>query len=175
MLDKRALTLPPQLVSRYRTRDPFILAEELGVTVMLRHNFIHQKGAFCVIDRCPFIFINGNLSDQLQRLVCAHELGHALLHRQLAATGGAMLEFRLMDLTSRTEYEANVFAAALLLDDQELRARLESGEDVQSIARAMNVHVDLVLLRLQSSGDAALPRPPASRFLQTSHDDAGCL
>ena len=175
MLDKRALTLPAQLAARFRTRDPFILAQELGVTVMLRHNFIRQKGAFCIIDRCAFIFINGNMSDQLQRLVCAHELGHALLHRQLAASGGAMLEFRLMDLTSRTEYEANVFAAALLLDDQELRDRLQCGEDVQSIARAMNVHVDLVLLRLQTLGDTSLPRPPAGRFLRTSDDDAGCL
>lgn len=178
MLDKRALSLPEKLISRFHTRDPFALARELGITVMLRHNFQRQKGAFCIIDRCGFIFINGNLSDELQRLICAHELGHALLHREIALSGRALLEFELLNVTDQCEYEANAFAAALLLDERELRDHLTAGEDVQAIARAMNVHVDLLLLRLETLKHQAarpLPRTSSRRFLSAIGDNAGSL
>ena len=131
--------LPRQLIRRFRTRDPYELADLLGVTVMPRNNFLRQKGAFSIVAGRSFIFINANLSAELQRLVCAHELGHALLHREIALSGGAMLEFDLLDAAGRCEVEANTFAAALLLDDEELRERLHDGEDIQSIARAMGV------------------------------------
>ena len=178
MLDKRALALPRQLIRRYRTRDPFMLADALDVTVMFRENFRRQKGAFSIVAGRSFIFINANLSDALQRLICAHELGHVLLHRQLARSGGPLIEFELLDLASRCEYEANVFAAALLLDDDELVEHLQAGEDLQAIARSMGVHVDLLLLRLQTMelpAGAPLPRIPSRRFLGSISDDAGRL
>lgn len=178
MPDPRALMLPRQLIRRFRTRDPYELADLLGVTVMPRNNFLRQKGAFSIVAGRSFIFINANLSAELQRLVCAHELGHALLHREIALSGGAMLEFDLLDAAGRCEVEANTFAAALLLDDEELRERLHDGEDIQSIARAMGVHVDLILLRLQTmphDESNLLPRIPSRKFLGSIGDDAGLL
>ena len=89
-----------------------------------------------------------------------------------------MLEFDLLDAAGRCEYEANVFAAALLLDDDELLERLHNGEDIQSIARAMDVHVDLLLLRLQTmphDDKHPLPRIPSRRFLGSIGDNAGLL
>ena len=89
-----------------------------------------------------------------------------------------MLEFDLLDAAGRCEVEANTFAAALLLDDEELRERLHDGEDIQSIARAMGVHVDLILLRLQTmphDESNLLPRIPSRKFLGSIGDDAGLL
>ena len=72
-----------------------------------------------VIKRSRFIFINENLSGRMQRIVCAHELGHDQLHRNLAK-GSAIQEFMLYDMTTKPEYEANIVAAEILLDTDEI-------------------------------------------------------
>ena len=72
------------LVKRCNTRDPFKIAEAIGVKVMFVDNFEKLKGVYRVIKRNRWIFINSNLSERMQRIVCAHELGHDQLHRHLA-------------------------------------------------------------------------------------------
>lgn len=83
MINKQASALPRRLIRKFKCNDPFELAEALDIDVMERADFKRQKGAFKVILNDSFIFINANLSDEMKRLVCAHELGHALLHRSL--------------------------------------------------------------------------------------------
>lgn len=73
-----------RLVKRCGTRDPFEIAADIGVEVMFCDNFGPLKGMYRVIKRNRFIFINNQLSGQMQRIVCAHELGHDQLHRNLA-------------------------------------------------------------------------------------------
>ena len=73
-----------RLVKRCGTRDPFEIAADIGVEVMFCDNFGPLKGMYRVIKRNRFIFINNQLSEQMQRIVCAHELGHDQLHRNLA-------------------------------------------------------------------------------------------
>ena len=102
-MDNRAFALPRRLIRRFQTRDPFTIAEGMGITVLIRTDFVRQKGAFAVIGNISFIFINGNLSEYMQRLVCAHELGHALLHRRLGAMPGGMMEFEIFDITDAAE------------------------------------------------------------------------
>lgn len=113
MISKQASTLPRRLLRRYGTSDPFELADCLGITILECHDFKLQKGAFKVILNNCFIFINANLSTEMKKLVCAHELGHALLHRPLGKTDTGLMEFELFDITNTTEYEANLFAANL--------------------------------------------------------------
>ena len=55
-----------------------------------------MKGMYRVVKRTRFIFLNRDLTPQMQRIVCAHELGHDQLHRDLATTG-AIQEFMLYD------------------------------------------------------------------------------
>ena len=105
-----------KLIRKYRTRDPFELAQAMHISVLIQDTFKRQKGAFKLVMNVPFIFINGNLSKTAQTLICAHELGHALLHRRL----GALMEFELCDMTTLCELEANIFAAELLLDEREI-------------------------------------------------------
>ena len=62
------------LVRRCGTRDPFRIAQELGIEVLFCDDFGPLKGMYRVIKRNRFIFINKDLSSRMQRIVCAHEL-----------------------------------------------------------------------------------------------------
>ena len=108
MISRKASILPGRLARKYKSNDPFEIAEALDIEVLERSDFKRQKGAFKVILNNSFIFINANLSDEMKRLVCAHELGHALLHRSLGKSETGLMEFELFDITSTTEYEARV-------------------------------------------------------------------
>ena len=48
----------------------------------------------------------------------------------MALSGGAILEFDLLDAAGRCEVEANTFAAALLLDEEELQDEPEEDKVV---------------------------------------------
>ena len=61
-----------RLVKRCGTRDPFSIARQLGIEVLFCEDFGPLKGMYRVIKRSRFIFINENLSGQMQRIVCAH-------------------------------------------------------------------------------------------------------
>lgn len=136
------------LVKRCGTRDPFRIAKELGIEVMFCEDFGRLKGMYRVIKRNRFIFINQDLSERMQRIVCAHELGHDQLHRNLAK-GNALQEFMLYDMTTKPEYEANIVAAEILLDTDEVLDYVYGyGYTSEQIARAMHTDINLVALKI---------------------------
>ncbi len=136
------------LVERFKTRDPFLIAEGLGVEVLFCGDFGPLKGMYRVIRRNRFIFINKDLAPRMQSIVCAHELGHDQLHRHLAK-GNALQEFMLYDMTTKSEYEANIVAAEILLDTDELLDYVyRYGYTSEQIAKAMNTDINLVALKV---------------------------
>ena len=168
MISKQASILPRRLIRRYHTNDPFEIAAALDITVMERSDFQRQKGAFKVVLHNSFIFINATMSNEMKRIVCAHELGHALLHRSLGKTQECLMEFELFNITNSTEYEANLFAANLLLDDQSIESLIQDGFDVVQIARSLGTNVNLLLLKLQQMNNdnhLHLPDMPGRNFL----------
>ena len=176
MKKRNAAATARSLVRRFGTRDPFDIAEQLGIEIVFRNDFKRQKGAFKVILRTPFIFINANLSSYMQRMVCAHELGHALLHRDLGKSKLGLVEFEIMDINSVAELEANLFAGELLLDEGELVEYVQQGWDLLSIARAMDTNINMLLIRVNaynSEHDAklTLPEMPSRNFMGTINDD----
>lgn len=137
-----------RLVKRCGTRDPFSIARQLGIEVLFCENFGPLKGMYRVIKRSRFIFVNENLSGRMQRIVCAHELGHDQLHRNLAK-GSAIQEFMLYDMTTKPEYEANIVAAEILLDTDEILEYIyDYGYTSEQIARAMGTDINLVALKI---------------------------
>jgi Zn-dependent peptidase ImmA (M78 family) len=64
-----------------------------------------------------YIVINDALHARDKLLVAGHELGHDRLHQRLAKVA-PLKDFMLYDMTSRAEYEANVFASELLIEDE---------------------------------------------------------
>ena len=126
-----------KLVKRCGSRDPFEIARQLGINVMLCENFGSLKGMYRVIKRNRFIFLNNSLDENMLRIVCAHELGHDQLHRNMAKTT-PIHEFMLYDMKSKPEYEANIVAAEILMDsDEVLRYIYEYGYTAEQIASAV--------------------------------------
>ena len=156
------------LVKRHGTRNPFIIADEMGVHIRFRNDFAKLKGFYKVIDRSRFIFINASLDEHEQRVICAHELGHDSLHRTLAKFG-ILQELMLCDMKSRPEYEANVFAAEILLDDKEVYELAQEGFDEEQIASALCVDADLVRIKMNEMNKQGyefnLSRVPHGDFL----------
>ena len=129
------------LVRRCGTRDPFQIANALGINVMDNcENLGSLKGMYCIVKRNRFIFLNKDLSPQMKRIVCAHEIGHDRLHRALAKKHG-LQEF--------VEYEANIVAAEILLDSDEILEYIyDYGYTSEQIARAMHTDINLVALKI---------------------------
>jgi len=157
------------LVKRFGTRDPFQIAETLGIEVLFCDKFGPLKGMYRVLKNNRFIFINRELSPQMQRIVCAHELGHDQLHRHLAA-GRSLQEFMLYDMKTRSEYEANVVAAEILLDTEELLNYIYTyGYNSEEIAQVMETDINLVTLKvahLAQTGHKIVRQDYRSDFLK---------
>lgn len=148
MTAKQLSEVGERLVRRCGTRDPFEIARQLGVEVLFCPDFGSMKGMYRVVKRNRFIFLNRDLTPQMQRIVCAHELGHDQLHRNLAKTG-AIQEFMLYDMTTKPEYEANIVAAEILLDtDAVLDYVYNFGYTSEQIAKAMETDINLVALKV---------------------------
>ncbi len=161
------------MVRQFDTRDPFRIADELGIIVRYSNDFKRLKGMYRVIKRNRFIFLNANMSDRMTRIVCAHEIGHDQFHRHLA-TDACLQEFMLYQMQDRPEYEANIMATELLLDTQDVLELVGDGFDVEQIARTLNSDINLVALKLGSLHNAGYQvRFPEFRsdFLKLARDD----
>ena len=159
------------LVRSTGTRDPERIAEALGIIVM-DVNFEKQKGLYKVILRNRFIFIKSDLSEVMRRIVLLHEIGHDQLHRHL---DDVFQEFQIFDMRGNVmEYEANLFAANFLIDDEELLEACRDGRDIVSIASSFGVNVNMVALKLAEMKKAGLPLnlpfTPDRRFLGRIED-----
>lgn len=148
MTGEKLSNIGSSLVKRFGTRDPFQIAKALGIEVLYCEDFGSLKGMYRVIKRNRFIFLNKDLNERMQRIVCAHELGHDQLHRKLAQTN-ALHEFMLYDMTTRPEYEANIVAAEILIDTDELLDYVYNYRySAEQIARAMDTDINLVALKI---------------------------
>lgn len=136
-------------VRQYGTRDPFTLAREMHIELLVRE-LGTLKGFYKDVYGTPFIFLSRHLSRSEATLVCAHELGHHLLHRQFAAFG--FEEVSVFSPASRREYEANLFAAELLLDTKEVFDAARAGCTAAQIAAELGADVRLVELKLAAMG-----------------------
>lgn len=87
-------------VRKSKTRNPFVIAEDNGIMLLFDANLKNLKGMYTIIKRNRIIIINDNMPEQMQNIVCAHELGHDALHRSFAKNG-ALQEFMLYDMKSR--------------------------------------------------------------------------
>lgn len=94
------------------TNDPFEIAERFGIVVNVRPSCLPDFTAHTLKrDGYPTIIcINAAYDELSRRLLCAHELGHALLHTEGINhyTIASSIELEMV------EAEANIFALMLL-------------------------------------------------------------
>lgn len=93
--------------------DPIKICKELGINInyINLNPKIYQAYTICVSDK-PVININKHFSVTSQKILCAHELGHALMH-----TGKNIINQFNDETNGICEYEANLFAVALLFSN----------------------------------------------------------
>lgn len=133
--------------------DPVALAEAMHVRVRY-FPLGGLKGFYLVLNEIPFIAIERDLPEELQRIVCAHELGHHLLHREVSSQT-LFDDYDLYRMENRFEQEANLFASLLLLPDQVVRGfcRPENrGISIREAARFHGTTEELLSIRLQAEG-----------------------
>lgn len=132
------------LVRKCKTRDPFRIADTLGITVIYTP-LRGIRGFYQYVARCGIIYIDSYLSERDARFVCAHEIGHALLHR---GCNRIFMDTHTYFAVNRFEIEANKFAVDLLFDDDELREFQEY--PIQLAADCMGVSTELAEYRMRS-------------------------
>jgi Zn-dependent peptidase ImmA (M78 family) len=147
-----------KVVRESDSHNPTKIARLNGILIRTVDDWEEQSGAYIEMMRQPIIYVAGRLDSVKKAIVIAHELGHHFLHRKVATQLGGFREFKIFDMAlNRMEYEANIFAAQLILPDDEVKDYIYQGYDVAQIARAMNSDINLVSLKVASYIKDGLP------------------
>ena len=130
----------------YDTNDPFDLCKSLGICLII-HDLGNELLGF--FQRTPngteILHINNRLNYYMQKYICCHELGHAILQPDLSIS--FFIENPLQ-IQNKFEVEADTFAAELLLDDDIIENY--KGFTLEQIAAAEFVPERLVELKLNN-------------------------
>lgn len=134
------------VLEEFGGRDVFETAENSGVKVWFRA-LGGLKGFYVFENNCRYIVINDELDEVTQSVVCAHELGHDMLHRGLS--GGGIRENTLFLANDKTEREANLFAAEMLLTDKETLSIMDYATTADEAAYELGVLPQILSLKLE--------------------------
>lgn len=130
-------------MQKYETRDPQRLANELNILVY-RQDLGECQGCYIYMKRRKCIFLDQNLEEQEEKMVLAHELGHAVLHRKKNCY---FLREKTL-LLPGIEREANIFAAELLIPEETI---LEYPDySTEQLARLLGYRERFVKLKLEN-------------------------
>lgn len=136
--------LATTLALEHGTRDPFRIAEAMDY-IVIHTPLTGVRGFYQYLDRCHVIYLDSALDEADARFVCAHELGHSLLH---PGYNRIFMDTRTFMVTSRYEKEADRFAADLLYDDYDLQSLLDL--PLPTAAAALGLPAPLAAYRLGS-------------------------
>ena len=117
----------------------------LNANVKYKNLGSQLKAFFFYQSRIKTVVLNSETDEIIHPILCAHELGHAILHSDILMSMRSFNEFELFDSSNTTEYEANIFAAELLIPDEDLLELLNSTEySFFQIASLLRVPVELL-------------------------------
>ncbi len=145
---ERIVSVCDEVLQKHGTRNPFLIAAGEGIPVTSCPDFKKLRGMYKVILGHRFIFLNGSLSRREARQVLAHELGHDFLHRDMAE-GSVVQDFFLYDMTLKPEYQANLFAAHLLVSSEKLENVIADGADRETAAALFHVAPEWIDLKMR--------------------------
>ena len=129
---------------KYKTNDPFILADCLNIHVIQWDLGEDTKGLYQYYKNQKFIFINKSLSNAEQKIVCGHELGHAVLHNNI---NYAFTKTHSLFNMNRFEKAANIFCIEFLIPDSKIQKY--ENYTLQQIALIENVPLELLNLKFE--------------------------
>lgn len=141
-MDSKALAA--RLSKKYDTRDPFRLADEMGFIVVFAP-LIGMRGFQQRVKRQNIIYINDELDERQQALVCGHEMGHHFMHRGM---NRIFMNLNTQFVTQKFENEANLFSLELIFTDEDLQPFLN--RSITDAAAFMGVSVQLATWRMET-------------------------
>lgn len=144
---RRIMEAAEGILSKYGGRDIFETAENSGANVWFRE-LGGLKGFYICENGARYIVVNDALDDTLKKVICAHELGHDTLHRELSV--GGIREGTLFLDTDKTEREANLFAACVLVSDEEMLDAMSCSAEIASVAAALNLPPEIISYKLET-------------------------
>ena len=133
-----------KLIENFETNDPFELADYMGI-IIIKEPLGSINGYYNKFVRQKFIHLNSNLDERLQLFVCAHELGHAVMHPD---ANTPFLKNKTFYSVNKLERQANIFAATLLIDDDIFNRY--AGESLDYIAMVKKIPLELLKLRCEN-------------------------
>lgn len=145
--------------------DPVRLANASGLRIYnAKFGDENVHGLVAVRGGKAKVYVNADASPVRKRFTIAHELGHFHLH--LAGGEGEFIDdadtFRIpvepdaaWTPERRREWEANVFAAALLMNEDLVRRKWPEIQDIEGMARWFQVSQHAMAIRLDELGLAA--------------------
>lgn len=140
---KTIKNLTETLIKKYNTRDPFELADYMNI-VIFEEELGHVNGFYQACPKTKIIHLNKNLGYIQRKIVCAHELGHALLHSRLNIL---FLEKNTFLVKNKYEKEANKFAAELLISDDTIYRYKDF--TIEQIASFERINTELLELKFK--------------------------
>ena len=136
--------LADKIAKRHNTRDPFQIAHDLGFIIVYAP-LMEVRGFQQRILRRNLIYINSDLDETQQRLVCAHELGHYFLHR---GTNRIFMDRSTDFIPQKRENEAPRFSVDLIYSDDVLEDFIY--QSTEKAANYMGVSEKLAKYRISS-------------------------
>ena len=106
--------LVQKIVKKYKTTNPFTICEQKNIDILYDDLEPDVRGFYQYYKRKSMIHLNCNISEEEQRIVLAHELGHAIMHKGYNCIFLSRHTYMTKDIY---EHQANKFAASLLLPD----------------------------------------------------------
>lgn len=124
-----------KIAEKHETTNPFEIARRKNIIVLFE-DLGNTLGFYNTYKRFKFIHINNQIDGNTQRFVCAHELGHALLHPK---ANTPFLRNKTFFSVDRLEIEANTFAIELLLPDEMISEYQDTNLSIQEIAEIYGI------------------------------------
>lgn len=150
MTTEQILKKAKYIKEHYNADDPFVLAKELGANVLFENlgsSPTAIKGFYAVSKGIKGIMINSNLSDKGKRIICYHEIGHHVCTS--GAPFNAFQDFRAFE-NSVAENEANLFAAEIMIDDNDVLSRLNEDYTIYTMAMELCVPVEMLAMKFKA-------------------------
>ncbi|SCB69725.1 ImmA/IrrE family metallo-endopeptidase [Bacillus mycoides] len=124
-----------KIAEKHETTNPFEIARRKNIIVLFE-DLGNTLGFYNTYKRFKFIHINNRIDEITQRFVCAHELGHAVLH---PTANTPFLRNQTFFSVDRLEIEANTFAVELLLTDEMISSYDDTRLSIQEVAEIHGV------------------------------------
>ncbi len=137
-----------QLISTHHTKCPKEILQQRGVVILPFSADTNILGMYKIIHRNRFVFYNPYVDEEVLSMVFAHELGHDLYH-QTQAKDLKLVEYQLLNIADTMEIEANIFAAHLLISDEDIYELLPFNYTTAQMASQLKVSEELLHFKLQ--------------------------